>query len=296
MTKKSIFQAGFEESLNLEKDGFGQLQHAQHQKTARHFHQGRASWGFRIGSFLLALVFAVGLNFMLLVISIALHADARTLKMPIAESSFLTAEVFLIGLFVWLLLIIIGKIGIRQHYLLPYRYNFHVFTTLIWFMLELDLLFADFLLPALSWWGVIAICILLIVVAWRMLNAKLKYLRQLLHGEMAAPALQDKIARIIVNYGAILLFAGLLAKMIAGDSAAEVSNSIKAFGFLLAWVMLNIASMAAVIFTGLPYFLQAYYHWKYPEAYRQRAGKSPQDWYGKRFVRQRGELSENGST
>ena len=83
------------------------------------------------------------------VISVMLHNDAEELRVPIYEKSFLTAEVFLICLFLWLLLVLAGK-AIKRNYILPYRYNFHIFTAMIWFLLELDLLFTDFLLPALS--------------------------------------------------------------------------------------------------------------------------------------------------
>ena len=37
MKKKSLFQASFEESLNLEDDGFRKLQQEQHDKTAKFF-------------------------------------------------------------------------------------------------------------------------------------------------------------------------------------------------------------------------------------------------------------------
>ena len=44
--KKSIFKASFEESLNLEDDGFVKLQQEQHDKTAKFFKNGHASLWF----------------------------------------------------------------------------------------------------------------------------------------------------------------------------------------------------------------------------------------------------------
>ena len=291
---KSVFQASFEESLNLENDEFRKLQDAQHLKTAKHFDKGSSSLRFKLYSFILAAVFVIGLNFAVFVISVMLHDDAEELRVPIYyEKSFLTAEVFLIGLFLWLLLVLAGK-AIKRNYILPYRYNFHIFTAMIWFLLELDLLFTDFLLPALSFFWVGAIYASMIFLAYWMLVVKLKYLRRLLYHEAATPALQDKVAGLMAVYGMGILGVGIMIKMMLESSSLELSTSIQAFGFLLAWVIINVGSIAAVIFVGFPYFLLAYYKFRYPEEYRKREGKSLEDWYGRRFLRQHKELLENG--
>jgi len=190
-------------------------------------------------------------------------------------------------------LVLAGK-AIKQNYILPYRYHFHIFTAMIWFLLELDLLFTDFLLPALSFFWVGAIYAFMIFLAGWMLVAKLKYLRRLLYHEAATPALQDKVAGLMAVYGMGILGVGIMIKLMLGSSSLELSASIQAFGFLLAWVIINIGSIAAVIFVGFPYFLLAYYKCKYPEEYRKREGKSLEDWYGRRFLRQHKELLENG--
>ena len=46
MNKRSIFTASFEESLNLEDDGFVKLQQEQHDKTAKFYKNGHAPFGF----------------------------------------------------------------------------------------------------------------------------------------------------------------------------------------------------------------------------------------------------------
>ena len=80
MIKKSVIQASFEESLNLENDGFRKLQDAQHFKTAKHFDKGSSSLRFKLYSFILAAVFVIGLNFAVFVISVMLHDDAEELR------------------------------------------------------------------------------------------------------------------------------------------------------------------------------------------------------------------------
>ena len=95
-------------------------------------------------------------------------------------------------------------------------------------------------------------------------------------------------------YGMGILGVGIMIKMILENSSLELSTSIQAFGFLLAWVIINAGSIAAVIFIGFPYFLLAYYKFRYPEEYWKREGKSLEDWYGRRFLKQHKELLENG--
>ena len=70
MKKKSIFKASFEESLNLEDDGFRKLQQEQHDKIAKFFKKGQASLWFRIRSFIVGLICPVGFNFILLAVSL----------------------------------------------------------------------------------------------------------------------------------------------------------------------------------------------------------------------------------
>ena len=127
--KKSIFKASFEESLNLEDDGFVKLQQEQHDKTAKFFKNGHSSFWFRIRSLILSLIFPVGFNFFVLIVSMEFH-ESKTLTLPIARHESLTVNVFLILLFIWLSFVVIGK-WVKRAYLLPYRYQFHVFTFLV---------------------------------------------------------------------------------------------------------------------------------------------------------------------
>ncbi|SDQ02832.1 hypothetical protein SAMN04487837_0066 [Streptococcus equinus] len=290
--KKSIFNASFEESLNLEDDGFRKLQQEQHDKIEKYFKNGKPSLWFRIYSFILGSVFAIDLNFMLLAISFTLHDDANNLTLAITKNSFLTANVFLIGLFIWLLLVVLGKF-IKQNSILPYRYNFHIFTNMIWFIVELDLLFMDFLVPAISFWGVAAICIgFLTIFIWLTMTEK-HHLKYLLYHKNNEVLLRDKISKTIAIYGMSLLGVALLVKHIFFAGSVDITNSMKAFGFFITWIVINIAAIATIILIGIPYFLQAYYKWKYPEEYREWEGKSLEEWYGKKYLKKHKELLEH---
>ena len=110
MIKKSLFNASFEESLNLEDDGFLQFQKKDYyNKLGKAFKKGKPSFGFAIQSLILTLLFPVGMNFMLYVLSFSLHNNPEELARPVSQYPVLTVEIYLICLLIWLMLVLIGK-------------------------------------------------------------------------------------------------------------------------------------------------------------------------------------------
>ena len=118
-----------------------------------------------------------------------------------------------------------------------------------------------------------------------MLSVELTGLRKLMYDEERQVTFRDKVAKIISIYGMGILGIGIVIKHIFGIFTVDISNSMKALGFLLLWVLCNIVEFAIIVFIGLPYFLQAYYKWKYPEEYRDWEDKSVEDWYGKKYLK-----------
>ena len=106
-----------------------------------------------------------------------------------------------------------------------------------------------------------------------------------MYAELSEDTFLYKIAKMISLYGMAILGIGIIIKHILGIFSLAVSTSIKAFGFLLLWIFCNIVVVAIIAFIGLPYFLQAYYKWKYPEEYREWEGKSVEEWYGKKYLK-----------
>ncbi|NLQ50150.1 hypothetical protein [Streptococcus mutans] len=290
MNKKSIFKASFEESLNLEDDGFRKLQQEQHDKTAKHFKTGRISFWFRIQSFIFALLFSIGLNFFLLSLALILYTgSSNDLTMPISQHNFLSVNIYLVLLLVWLLLVVIGKI-VKRLYLLPYRYQFHIFTTMIWTIIEGNLIAVNLALPSLSSWGVIAVFIFVTILAYFMLTFKIKSLRKLMYGTINGLTLHDKVANMIAIYGMGFLGIGVFIRIILSGFSINFSTSTKVLGLFLMWIIANIVVIAITILIEIPYFLQAYYKWKYPEEYREWEGKSLEEWYGKKYLKKHPEL------
>ena len=291
MKKKSIFKASFEESLNLEDDGFLQYQLKEQDKKVSK--PPRNVFDYFKNSLLygiLTLIFPIGFNFLLLAFSTMLYSsDPKDLALPISNHNFLTAHVYVIGLFIWLLFVLIGKF-IKPFFILPYRTHFHVITFLIWFVIEFDLATLGLVLPFLTILGIfLLVCVLLALIYW-MLRIELRSLKKRMYGEVKAPTLQDKIAKGLAIYGAGILGLAVIVNYILKAFSINFSSSITGFGLFICWILLNIALIAMIVFMEFPFFLEGYYKWKYPEEYRDWEGKSLEEWYGKKYLTKHKEL------
>ncbi|EHJ53044.1 hypothetical protein [Streptococcus macacae] len=295
MKRKSIFKASFEESLNLEDDGFLQFQKRDvFSKLEKYYKAGRPTIRIRIQNIISTLVGPIFINFMFLVFSLSLHeSNPKDLTIPISRFALLTTEVYLICFLLWIFLIILGK-TFRKGYILPYRNHFHAITFIIWFSLELNLLAIDVSLPALSLWGILAIFGLMLLLAYVMFTGRVRRLKTLLYGTDVSPSLSDKIASKLAVYGMGILGFGVIINFILKSFSIKFSTSMEGLGLFLTWIVLNVAIIAMLVFLELPCYLQAYYKWKYPEEYREWEGKSLEEWYGKKYLKKHPELLKKG--
>ena len=203
----------------------------------------------------------------------------------------MTAHVYVIGLFIWLLFVLIGKF-FKPFFILPYRTHFHVITFLIWFVIEFDLAAIGLALPFLTILGILSlVCVLLAVIYW-MFRIELKSLEKRMYGEIQSSSLLDKIARGLAIYGVSILGLAVIVNSIFKAFSINFSPSVTVFGLFICWILLNIGLIAMLIFMEFPYFLYAYYKWKYPEEYREWEGKSLEEWYGKSYLKKHSELVE----
>ncbi len=289
--KKSIFKASFEESLNLEDDGFLQYQKQDYyNKLGKAFKKGKPSFWFGVKTFILSLLFPIGINFMLLAVTLSLqNSDPKDLRLPVSQYPLLTVELYLICLLIWLLLVLMGKF-FKRTFILPYRYRFHIITFIIWFAFEFNLLAITLSLPILSIWGILVFFGLLVFLAYVMLRTGLRSLKRLIYGEVHSPTLQDKIAKGLAIYGAGVLGLAVIINYILKGFSINFSSSITGFGLFICWILLNIALIAMIVFMEFPFFLEGYYKWKYPEEYRDWEGKSLEEWYGKKYLTKHKEL------
>ena len=291
--KKSIFKASFEESLNLEDDGFLQYQKGNvFSKLETYYREGKSKLALHIQNIVFTLIGPVIINFMILVFSLSLHdSDPKDLRLPIYQHPLLTAEVYIVCFLIWVFIILIGKV-FRKAFILPYRNHFHVITFLIWLSLEFNLLAIDMSLPTLSIWMVAAIFVFITILAYFMFSLEIESLKKLMYGNGSGSSLRNKIANKIAIYGMSFLGIGVIINFIIKSFSIKFSTSLEGLGLLITWIILNIAVIAMLIYIEFPSYLQAFYKWKYPEEYRDWEGKSVEEWYGKRYLKKHSELVE----
>ena len=291
MTKKSLFKASFEESLNLLDDGFLQYQKKDYyNKLGKAFKKGRPSFWFGIKTFIFSLLFPIGANFMLLAVTLSLqNSDPKDLRLPVSQYPLLTVELYLICLLIWLLLVLMGKF-FKRTFILPYRYRFHIITFIIWFVFEFNLLATTMSLPILSIWGILVFFGLLAFLAYVMLRTELRSLKKRMYGEVKSPTLLDKIAKGLAIYGAGILGLAVIVNYIFKAFSINFSSSVTLLGLFIFWILSNIGVIAMIVFMEFPFFLEGYYKWKYPEEYREWEGKTVEEWYGKKYLKKHKEL------
>ena len=291
MKKKSIFKASFEESLNLEDDGFLQYQKGNvFSKLETYYREGKSKLVLHIQNIVFTLIGPVIINFMILVFSLSLHdSDPKDLRLPIYQHPLLTAEVYLVCFLIWVFIILIGKV-FRKAFILPYRNHFHVITFLIWLSLEFNLLAIDMSLPTLSIWMVTAIFVFITILAYFMFSLEIESLKKLMYGNGSGSSLRNKIANKIAIYGMSFLGIGVIINFIIKSFSIKFSTSLEGLGLLITWIILNIAVIAMLIYIEFPSYLQAFYKWKYPEEYREWEGKTVEEWYGKKYLKKHKEL------
>ena len=289
--KKSIFKASFEESLNLEDDGFLQYQKGNvFSKLETYYREGKSKLVLHIQNIVFTLIGPVFINFMILVFSLSLHdSDPKDLRLPIYQHPLLTAEVYLVCFLIWVFIILIGKV-FRKAFILPYRNHFHVITFLIWLSLEFNLLAIDMSLPTLSIWMVAAIFVFITILAYFMFSLEIENLKKLMYGNGSGSSLRNKIANKIAIYGMSFLGIGVIINFIIKSFSIKFSTSLEGLGLLITWIILNIAVIAMLIYIEFPSYLQAFYKWKYPEEYREWEGKTVEEWYGKKYLKKHKEL------
>ena len=291
MKKKSIFSASFEESLNLEDDGFLQYQKGNvFSKLETYYREGKSKLVLHIQNIVLTLIGPIIINFMILVFSLSLHnSDPKDLRLPIYQHPLLTAEVYLVCFLIWVFIILIGKV-FRKAFILPYRNHFHVITFLIWLSLEFNLLALDMSLPTLSIWMVAAIFIFVTILAYFMFSLEIESLKKLMYGNGSGSSLRNKIANKIAIYGMSFLGIGVIINFIIKSFSIKFSTSLEGLGLLITWIILNIAVIAMLIYIEFPSYLQAFYKWKYPEEYREWEGKTVEEWYGMKYLKKHKKL------
>ena len=290
MKHKSIFKASFEESLNLEDDDFRKLNQKSYNSAEKYFQNGGPSFKFKLIYALLSLFCPIGLSFMFALMTKLAQEDNAKFGFQVLKIDFHPMLVFYILLAVWLLLIVLGKY-FYQTFILVYRLQFHAqFTSILWVVIEFNLLFIPLLEPTLTSYGMGALLIFLVGLGVTMAKSQQRHLQALLYGVKSQPDFFEKSLKFIATYGLGLLGLGVLIRWFLKIFSVGLSDSLEQLGLIATWFILDIGVLAFFIFVLTSHFLPAYYKLKYPEEYRNWEGKTVEEWYGKKYLKRHKEL------
>ena len=281
--KKSIFRASFEESLNLLDDSVSGKFAQENYQDALKKEKYRGTFKSYVWLVILTILFIMGPNWLIVALNNYLfyHANPKDLTVGLSEVNFLPYWVFWMGLAIWLLLIILGK-RFNQQFILIYRGQFH-------FMVSFNLFLMNLLYGLVGYVGMLVFEGLILFTIIYMIRDKSTSLLNLLYGgtEIESPTdrVFNRVFRLIVKYGGIVVALWIIFRMIFSDSIRNADSLVGGLSVLFLFLVFNILIAAFEIYFMFPYMLQAYYKWKYPEEYRDWEGKSVEEWYGKKYLK-----------
>ena len=300
MKKQSIFKASFEESLNLQDDPISGEFSNKNLASAQEKEKYRGTLKSYVWLTVLTILFIIGPNWLITVLTKYLyhHSEDSPLLPPV--HNFLPNWLFIIFLLVWLLLILFGK-RFSQQFILIYRGQFHLFVTLlIWLIVEMNLFFLTFLYSTMRATGTILFFVLFGLMCYIIVRSRRTSLLSLLYGKQEdSRGEQDwlgrlfhKVAAFVFKYGFGVIVVLLILRLIFPQM---IGFSLDILVVLLIWFVGDLLFVMLEIFLIFPFMLQGYYKWKYPEEYREWEGQSVEEWYGKAYLKKHPELLEKDS-
>ncbi|EGO8095108.1 DUF4176 domain-containing protein [Enterococcus faecalis] len=277
MNMKKLFNATFEQSLNLEDD-----------KLIKYMQKDVERPDVKEKPILLKVLAVV---MIMLLYGIAVLADFSTNYSD--KNSFLqkgSINFLPISLF-WLFL---GVYVLVWIYTLLKRYDASKFfcayvnsvNILIWLVVELNLLFVTLFLKSLTIFGVVILISIIMAIGYKIFGIKKVALENVLYVTIKrkkADRNPNKLIEFVMKYGWGIILIVIIWKAIfpnAGDTRTDIVGFIEMIGM---WVILDIGFIAAEAYLFFPYLLHGYYKYKYPEEYRKWEGKTQLEWYGEKY-------------
>ena len=151
------------------------------------------------------MLFVFGLNYLLVVgTNYAVHSSPEKSTIPISKINFLSNTVFFIGSFIWLLVIVLKK-RYSQIFISQYRLHFHIATYLIWFYLEVNLMFLTLTIASMTVIGTMLFWLLVLFLAYIIVHSRVVSLLELMYNEPLKKTKLDngfsKLIGFIFKYG-----------------------------------------------------------------------------------------------
>ncbi|MGT2950797.1 hypothetical protein BU202_05065 [Streptococcus cuniculi] len=297
MTKKTLFNASFEESLNLEDDQasseFIEKNLAETQEKEKY----RGTFKSYVWLVFLTILCIFGPNWLLYKGSHYIFGHTETNLLQPATYNFLPGWLFLTLGTSWLIIILIGK-KFYQQFILIYRGQFHLFVTyFLWLLIEWNLFCLTAFYTTLGFLGVSSFFLANVYIGYLIIKSRSKDLLNLMYRKVGEARQKrnavfgKSVNRLMSLLGLLSLFWFCIKSFI--HFKMEVESWLAILVFLIFWFFVNSAMILYESYVVLPFMLRGFYRLKYPEEYREWEGKSLEEWYGKKYLKKHKERLDN---
>ncbi|WP_206853100.1 hypothetical protein [Candidatus Enterococcus mangumiae] len=281
---EKLFNATFEESLNLSDDTFVTFMN----KDVNQLPDptgGKKVVARVVGVLLLA--FLIGINYLIAVISTKISAgELGPSPLPTPDINFLPMWLFYLLFCIWLTLVFIFR-DRGEYYFTRIRGQFNLNLYIIWLVIEMNLLFITVFLKPLTILGMLFLLGLIGVVSYLVFRTKKRTIEYVLYEverkKDKVDMLIDQVMKLAMKYGWGIVTVGILWKFVFPNSGEVRTDIFGVISMLGMWIAMDIVIIFAESYLYFPYLLHGYYKQKYAEQYRDLEGKTQIEWYGVKY-------------
>ena len=278
MTFPRFMKASFEESLNLEDDRF--IQYQERDIGAKKNHP--------ILSIIVAVFCIVILYGLATLSSLGFEGKIKESSVPVPSTNFFPLWLFWIGLVLYLMIWGVTKYfsygEVKKYFVFLNAHNY-----ILWLFISMNLFFLTFLMSPLTFIGVMIFFLLTCFISYAVIKSRINSLNRMLFSNVEEESRVDrgikKILNYTIKYGWTLIALYLIWKFIFPSSTGVRTDVIGFIGLVAMWFIANIAIIICELYLFFPYLLRGYYKYKYPEEYREWEGQTPEQWYGKKYLK-----------
>ncbi|MBM7642761.1 hypothetical protein [Streptococcus loxodontisalivarius] len=273
---KRLFQANFEESLNLLDDTF--IKYMVDDLSPRKAYKNRF---VKLFFSIMGILFLYGLAF--LTNKVSMGEGGKMAVNPL-HINLLPQWLFYSCAIIWIVIVIWSLF--KRYTALEVEFSILTVTLYIFGMLLfINLFFAMFFANEAGILTFICLNLLNLLVIFLTISNKYKALLQNLFNDKSTPSKFEASLMKLIKYFFIFILIWIFVKRLF----PEISNpQVDIMGLIYMVGMLeivNLFSILAIVYCLLPYLLLLFYKFKYSEDYRNFEGKTEEEWYGKKFKR-----------
>lgn len=270
---KRLFQANFEESLNLLDDQF--IKFMVDDLSARKVYKNRM---LKLLFSIIGILVLYGLTFLAYKVS---KGDGGDMALKPLQINLLPQWLFYICALIWIL-VVIWSLCKR---FIELEVGFSILTVtlyIIWMLFFVNLFFIMFFANEVGMLTFICLNLLNLLVICLTITNKYKALLRVLFSDDTTPNKFEVILLKLGKYSFIAMLIWIVVKrLFPGVSATQLDfiGLIFIIGMLL---FINMISILLIVYCFLPYLLMLFYKFKFSENYRIYEGKTKEEWYGKK--------------